>query len=281
MARSSQLGGFLQAQRAKLSPHDVGLPDFGRRRVPGLRREELAQLAGMSVDYYVRLEQGRAGNPSPQILDAIARALRLDPTQREHLWRLAGALPQAAESSVPAETVRPTIRTLLADVGVPAFLLGRRMDVLAWNRLAAALITDFAQLDQRGRSMPRFMFLDPLSKTRHVNWERDARETVEYLRLAHSRYPDDDVLARLIDELMAADSRFARWWAEHEVREKTYGIKVFRHPAGKITVDYECFYPPGEPDQMLVLYAAAPGSVSATRLAELEASSDARGSVAP
>jgi transcriptional regulator with XRE-family HTH domain len=276
VAAGGELGGFLQAQRAKLGPADVGLPDFGRRRVPGLRREEAAQLSGLSVDYYVRLEQGRATNPSPQVLDAIARALRLDAAGREHLWRLAGALPQEPETADLAESVRPALRALLDDLAVPAFVLGVRMDVLAWNEAAAALIADFGALDVRMRSMPRLMFLDPDAQELYGDWEAGARETVEYLRLSLSRHPGDAPLRALVDELAAADARFAGWWERHDVREKTYGTKTFHHALGTITVDYECFYPAGEPDQMLVLYRAEPGSDSARLLDRLTAASGHR-----
>jgi transcriptional regulator with XRE-family HTH domain len=262
----SELGAFLRSRRARLRPEDVGLPDFGRRRVPGLRREELAQLAGVSADYYVRLEQGRDIHPSEGVLDAIARALRLDDAERAHLHRLVKPGPRIRRGA-PAQRVRPGVQHLLdAMERTPAFVVGRRMDVLAWNRMAAALMSDFAELPRERRNMLRHVFLDPASHELYPDWEVVAEETVAYLRLATGIDPDDADLAALVGELTLNSGVFAQLWTRHDVREKTHGSKRFAHPlVGPMTLEYETLTLP-DPGQVLVTYTAEPGSRSAEAL---------------
>jgi transcriptional regulator with XRE-family HTH domain len=262
------LGEFLRARRARVRPEDVGLPEGARRRVPGLRREELARLAGVSVDYYVRLEQGRASHPSAEVLDALARALLLDQAERRHLHEL-------VSPSAPArrpESVRPALRQLLDRLDdVPAFVLDRRMNVLAWNHLAAALIVDFAELPPAHRNVVRFMCLDDRARDLYPDWDRCARVNVGLLRRAAGLDPDDPQLAALVGELSLKSPEFARWWGEHEVSEKTYGTKRYRHPiVGELTVRYETFMLPDD-DQSLVTYSTEPGSESETALRLLAA----------
>jgi transcriptional regulator with XRE-family HTH domain len=267
MARDTRLGEFLQARRAQLSPEAAGVTAYGRRRVPGLRREELAQLAGVSVDYYVRLEQGRAHHPSAEVLDAIASALQLEEVERSHLHEIAGPA-QPRRRRVAPERVRPGVQQLLDQFDtVPAFVLGRRMDMLAWNRLASALFGDPARLPAEQRNIARMTFLDPACRALYVDWERVARETVGYLRHCAGRYPDDPALAELIGELSVKSEQFARWWAGHLVRDKTNGTKRMVHPAvGELTLNYETLMVAGESDQALIAYTAEPGSESATAL---------------
>ena len=267
MARDTRLGEFLQARRALLSPEDAGIAPYGRRRVPGLRREELAQLAGVSVDYYVRLEQGRAAHPSAEVLDALARALQLDEVERRHMHDLAVPAPAARRAPAP-ERVLPGLRRLLDQLdAVPALIIGRRMDVLAWNRLAAALLGDPARLAPEHRNQARIMFLDPAARELYADWERHARETVGYLRHCAGRHPDDPGIAALVGELSVKSAEFARWWAGHHVREKTSGTKRYRHAVvGELTLGYETLVPPGAPDQALITYTAEPGSASETAL---------------
>jgi transcriptional regulator with XRE-family HTH domain len=267
MASDSRLGEFLQARRAQVSPEAAGVATYGRRRVPGLRREELAALAGVSVDYYVRLEQGRAAHPSAEVLDAIARALQLEEVERRHLHDLAAPQSTRRRGAAP-ERVAPGLLQLVAQLDdIPAIVLGRRMDVLAWNPLAAALMGDPGRLPPDHRNMARIMLLDPGSRDLYVEWERHARETVGYLRHCAGRYPDDPGIASLVGELSVKSKQFARWWADHLVREKTTGTKRFRHPAvGELTLAYETLVPPGAPDQALVTYTAEPGSESETAL---------------
>ena len=277
-----ELGAFLKSRRARVTPEDVGLPGFGKRRVPGLRREELAQLAGVSADYYVRLEQGRGGHPSAGVLDAIARALNLDDAERAHLYDLAH--PVQARRRVPRpERVRPEFQFLLDALDrVPALVLGRRMDVLAWNRLAAALIVDFGALPPGQRNTARLFFLDEGMRSNYPDWEKAARETVAHLRLLAGRHPDDHALAELIGELSMKSEDFRRLWARHDVREKTHGAKRMEHPlVGPFTLFYETLALRGDPDQILVAYFAEPASESETALKLLDSMTESRRATEP
>lgn len=246
MDKRRELGQFLKSRRGRLQPEDVGLQAFGRRRVPGLRREELAQLAGVSVDYYVRLEQGRAGQPSEGVLEAIARALRLDAAEWSHLYDLARPSRRRRRQPRP-ERVRPAVRQLLdALEGIPAMVVGRRMDVLAWNRLAAALLVDWGSLPPEQRNAARHVFFDEGARELYPDWEEGARATVAYLRLAAGRHPDDPGLAALVGELSMKSEEFRRWWADHDVHEKTHGTKRLMHPiVGELTVSYRASPCPG------------------------------------
>ncbi|WP_328303706.1 helix-turn-helix transcriptional regulator [Streptomyces sp. NBC_00435] len=261
------LGEFLRTRRSLLRPEDVSLPDFGgRRRVAGLRREETAQLAGVSVDYYTRMEQGRVPNPSPAVLDALARALRLDEDETAHLHRLtrAGSTARAgAHRPAPSQHVRPVLKRLLEELtDLPAMVMGRRMDVLAWNPAAAALFGDYSALPRAERNIARITFLDPASRHLYADWARCARENVAYLRLAAGQHPDDPELANLIGELCLKSEDFRRWWAEHPVQDKTTGTKRFHHPVvGDLELAYETLRT-AEDDQALITYAAEPGTPS-------------------
>jgi transcriptional regulator with XRE-family HTH domain len=270
MDRREELSDFLRTRRARLSPADAGLGATGeRRRVPGLRREELAMLAGVSADYYARLEQGRGGvHPSDSVLAALARALRLDEAEHAHLERLARApLAQPPRRAQP-QRVRPEVQRLLDRMPeVPAFVLGRRMDVLAWNELAARLHVDFGALPRRMRNMPRLVFLDDASRQLYPDWERVARDTVAFLRFEASAHPDDAELHALVGELSTKSAEFRRWWARHDVREKVSGVKRYHHPlVGPLELHYETLALPGDDHQTLVTYTAAPGSPSETAL---------------
>ncbi|MER5642500.1 helix-turn-helix transcriptional regulator [Kitasatospora sp. NPDC002227] len=264
----NDLGGFLQSRRARIRPEEVGLPAHGRRRVPGLRREEVAQLAGVSVDYYVRLEQGRGQNVSEAVLTAIARVLRLDGTEQAHLRDL--VRPARRRAPAGRAAVRPGLQRLLdAMTTTPAFVLGRRMDVLAWNALADA-IAGFSARSPAELNQARQVFLDPTAPTCYPDWAAVAAETVAYLRLDAGRHPDDPALATLVGELSLHSADFRRLWADHLVKEKTYGIKRLVHPlAGELEFGYETLALPGDPDQLLVAYTVTPGSPTAERLALL------------
>jgi transcriptional regulator with XRE-family HTH domain len=268
MDRRAELTEFLKSRRARVQPEDLGLKVFnGRRRVPGLRREELAQSAGVSADYYVRFEQGRADNVSQEILDSVADVLRLTEDERKHLALLAKPARRRARRR-SAERMRPGLQRLLDSItDVPAFVLGRRMDVLGWNRLAAALIADFGSLQLKDRNIPRMVFLDPAARDFYPQWEAVAEETVGYLRMYAGRYPDDPELAELVGELSIRSPEFREQWARHDVKDKTFGTKTQHHPiVGDITVQYETLRPPGEPDQLLVTYTVEPGSTSEQNL---------------
>ncbi|MFF7453097.1 helix-turn-helix domain-containing protein [Kitasatospora sp. NPDC008115] len=271
MDQRTELSEFLRSRRARLRPADVGLPDYGgRRRVPGLRREELAQLAGVSTAYYVRLEQGHGDNVSTAVLDSIARALRLDPAERDHLRRIARPTRRGAgrpRASRP-QRVRPELQQLLdAMDGVPAYVLGRRLDVIAWNRLGNALIGDVAALAPEQRNLAWQVFLDRSSRELYLDWEGKATDLVGMLRLEAGRDPDDPRLASLIGELSVKSEDFRRLWAAHDVRDKGHGVKELHHPVvGRLTLRYETFRPAGDPRQVLVVYHADPGSASAESL---------------
>jgi transcriptional regulator with XRE-family HTH domain len=271
---NSTLGDFLQSRRARIQPADVGLPPFRRRRVPGLRREEVAQLAGMSVDYYIRLEQGRSNHVSDQVLDSVARVLRLDATEQAHLRDL--ARPErgrrAARASRPAgssERVRPGVRLLLDSIThSPALVVGPRMDVLAWNALGDAVHELAAK--GRTRNMARRAFLDLDASSFYPDWPAVAAETVAYLRFRAGRHPDDEQLTALIGELCVKSGEFRRLWADHLVKEKTHGLKRINHPiVGELQLGYETLALPGVPDQTIIVYTAPPGSATAERLAML------------
>jgi DNA-binding XRE family transcriptional regulator len=264
MERNEHLREFLRSRRARLKPADVGIrPDRGARRVAGLRREELAQLAGVSVDYYVRLEQGRSVNPSEQVLDALARALRLGDAERAHLFAL--AKPSASRRRpAPPQRVRPgVVRLMDSLVHQPAFVLGRRMDVLASNALARALLTDFDVLPPGERNMIRWLFCDESARLLFPDWPELAAELVGVLRVDAGRHPDDPQLSKLVGDLAVQSDEFRRWWAAHPVVERSWGAKRFRHPVvGDLTIEFEALALPADPDQTLFIYTAEPGSAS-------------------
>ncbi|MFC5749793.1 helix-turn-helix domain-containing protein [Actinomadura rugatobispora] len=258
-----QLGEFLRSRRGRLRPEDVGLPASGRhRRVPGLRREELAGLAGVSVAYLTRLEQGKGHNVSAEVLDALARALRLTANEYEHLEHLAGARRRSAPRQ---ERVRSALRDLLASMnGVPAYLTGRCSDILAWNPLATALFGDWDRWPAEERNLARMVFLRPESRRLFVDWESKAAEVVGALRLEAGRRPG---LPALVDELSVKSEEFRRLWARHDVKERSHGTDRLDHPvAGALTLSFESFRLPDEPDQCLTVFHARPGTATAENL---------------
>ncbi|MDG9728171.1 MULTISPECIES: helix-turn-helix transcriptional regulator [unclassified Streptomyces] len=264
MQSRGELGDFLRSRRARIRPEDVGYASgSGLRRVPGLRREELAHLAGVSIDYYVRLEQGRNRGVSDTVLGAVAAALRLDEDERAHLFRL--ARPQKPEPdtkrTAPEEAARPGVRRLLDWITAPALAMGRRMDVLAWNRPLCALITDFAALPVAERNLCRLHLLNDEIGSRYPDREMIAREAVGHLRIAASRFPEDPELWRLVEELNQGSEEFRRHWQRHTVRTKSHGLKRIDHPeAGPLTLSYEITHFPQDPELSLLVYTAAPGT---------------------
>ncbi len=260
-----ELADFLRRARSQVDPERAGLPADGRvRRVTGLRREEVALLARVSTDYYTRLEQGRRIVPSAGVVEAIADALDLDAAGRAHLVHLIGASPRPVRRQLRAQSARRGLHQLVDTLdAVPAMLLGRRTDVLATNRLARALLTDFDALPAKDRNYARWMFLDPQARERLVDWDAQARTVVENLRLDAGRDPHDPATQALVGELTIASPEFARWWEEHRVHQRTFGDKHFRHPVvGEMTLQYETLTTPGAPDQALFLFTAEPGSPS-------------------
>ncbi|MEU9304858.1 helix-turn-helix transcriptional regulator [Streptomyces sp. NPDC048269] len=256
---SNDLGDFLRAHRARLRPDDVGLASHGARRVAGLRREEVAVLAGMNSDYYARLEQGRERSPSPQIIEAISSALRMDGEAREHLLRLAGTAPEGRRQQ-PRETVDPALRQLLD--GYPnaaAFVLNPATDFLASNALADALFSPFENVD----NMARMTFLDPAARSFFTQWGRAAEAVVAGLRHATGLAPHYRRLDDLVAALTGASEEFAALWSSHTVQGKTRDGKELLHPdVGPLALTFQTFDVRGAWGQQLVIYHAEPGSPS-------------------
>ncbi len=267
-----ELGAFLRSRRERLRPQDVGLPSGSRRRTPGLRREEVAVLAHISTEYYVRLEQGRAPRPSGEVLAGIAGALRLTDAESDHLHLLAGTAP--IRTGLHRRDVRPSILALLERLPqTAAFVTSAAFEVLAWNDLAAALMEDFAGLAPQDRNLARRAFLGPARPDAPLYGISDAAEfrhhVVMELRAVLARYPADPAVTGLVDELRDGSREFARLWERHDVQAAPVLTKTFRHPVvGEITVDCDSLTLTDR-DQHLVLYTAPPGSRSAEALALL------------
>ncbi|MEV5434253.1 helix-turn-helix transcriptional regulator [Streptomyces sp. NPDC052701] len=267
-----ELGAFLRSRRERLRPQDVGLPSGPRRRTPGLRREEVAVLAHISTEYYVRLEQGRAPRPSGEVLAGIAGALRLTDAESDHLHVLAGTAP--SRTRLHRRDVRPSVLALLERLPqTAAVVISAVFEVLAWNDLAAALMEDFAGLAPKDRNLARRAFLGPARPDAAPYGISDAAEfrhhVVMELRATLARYPADPAVTGLVDELRDAGPDFARLWEQHDVQAVPVLTKTFRHPVvGEITVDCDRLTLPDR-DQHLVLYSAPPGSPGAEALALL------------
>ncbi|MGW2960851.1 helix-turn-helix transcriptional regulator [Streptomyces sp. NPDC001220] len=271
MDRSTGIREFLRTRRARVTPEQAGLaPQPGARRVPGLRREEVAQLAGVSVDYYVRLERGRVQGVSHTVLEAVARALQLDDTERAHLFDLARPTETRGRRRRPLspQRVRPVLYRALDSLGTPAIVLGRRMDVLAANRLGHALFTDFQDRPHRERNFARYVFLDETAHALYADyWETAAGDCVATLQLYAGRHPDDPQLTELVGELSVRSDVFRRMWADHDVLAHTTGTKRLHHPlVGDLTLDYVVLAVEGDPDQNLTILTPEPASPSADAL---------------
>ncbi|HWS34316.1 MAG TPA: helix-turn-helix transcriptional regulator [Actinoplanes sp.] len=275
------LGDVLQAWRARVTPADAGLATYGdRRRVSGLRREELALLAGVSASYYTRLEQGQSRNASPEVLDAIARALRLGDAERAHLHVLATTGHTRRAPRPPAEErVDPALADLLAAVGdVPAIVLGRRSDVLAWNPAGHALL-GFGVGPGTRPNMAELVFTGPCQRDLYVDWPAKARAVVGNLRLVAGRYPDDAALATLIGRLSMTSAEFAILWADHSVQACAATDYELHHPlVGRLTTTQQSLRSLNSPDQTLVTCTAPAGTPAAEALALLTLLTPAGGS---
>ncbi|TLM75531.1 helix-turn-helix domain-containing protein [Pseudarthrobacter sp. NamB4] len=273
MGQSAEFGKFLKAMRSRLSPEDAGAgPTSGARRVPGLRREEVARLAGVSTDYYVRLEQGRNIHPSRTVLEAVSRALRLSSSEHEHMMDLLEHCAGTARSNVPAaQGVRPALRQLLDAMGdVPALVLGRRSDVLAGNRMAFLLFADFPALPASERNLARWIILDPAARELFRDWKTVAAEAAGALRLDVGRHPNDAQANQLVGELAVHSEQFRQWWAGHRVATRSAGSVRLHHAAvGDLELNFENLALPDGPDQTLRVYSARAGSPSADALALL------------
>lgn len=267
----TELGAALRTWRDRLRPVDVGLPAGTRRRTPGLRREEVAQLAGVSVDYVTRLEQARGPHPSTAVVVALARALRLSDAECEHLFALAGAAPPAAGRV--RSTVRPSVLRLMDRfTDLPALLFDATMDVLAWNPMGAALLGDFSAVPAAERNMARARFLGRGSRVAvpdAVELERLDRALVSDLRRSAARYPDDPGMRRLVADLRAGSATFERLWSLRELDERHGDVKVIDHPqVGRVELECTVLHVHAD-DQVVLVYSAAPGSPGAEALALL------------
>ncbi|MFJ4656354.1 helix-turn-helix transcriptional regulator [Nocardia sp. NPDC088792] len=257
----TELGAFLRAMRERLSPEAAGLSSTGQRRTPGLRRQEVAQLAAVSIDWYIRLEQGRAGTPGAAILDALAEALQLSDAERAHLHLIArGAQPPSRTR--PTEPP-PSLRAILDGMPqLPAYLMDFRLDIFARNTAAAATFgPDF----EAGANAARLTLLDPATRVAQLDWERIARETVGNLRRNAARHPDDPRLQQVITELHSESPEFAAWWDDHTVQDRSHGTKRINHPeAGHLTVYYDTLTSPDGSDHSIVVLTPADPASAAT-----------------
>ncbi|MET7687729.1 helix-turn-helix transcriptional regulator [Streptomyces sp. NPDC005483] len=260
-----ELADFLRSRRERIAPADAGLPAGPRRRTPGLRREEVAQLAYISTEYYTRLEQARAPRPSLEVLAQVARALRLSDAERDHLHHLAGTPPGPPPG--PSREVRQSIVDLLHRLPqAAAIVISATHEVIAWNDLAAALMEDFSALSRRDRNLVRRAFLGPHPEGRRLygvsDGEEFARSSVQQLRAASARYPDDAELTGLVAELLDGSEEFARLWAAHDVTASPTLCKTFDHPVvGPVTVNCDVL-DIADRDQRVVIYTATPGTRS-------------------
>jgi len=253
--RLQELGDFLRTRRARLTPEDVGLPRGSRRKTPGLRREEVAQLVGVSVDWYTWLEQGRAIMPSTQVLERLVQTLRLDANERSHLFLLAHQQPPPALLLEP-EVVSPALQHFLDRFGTrPAFVSGRRWDILAWNDAGCAVFGDYRLRTIRERNTIWGIFTNPLSREYIVDWEEDARHLLAQFRSSCGRYPGDVQLAELIHDLMLCSPEFRAWWPDHEVRSGQEGRKTLNHPqVGYLMFERLTFQVFDTPDLKVTVY---------------------------
>lgn len=281
----NELREFLASRRAALTPDDVGLPvSLSSRRVRGLRREEVAILAGVSVDYYTKLEQGRAANISEQVLEAIENALRLDELERRHLRSLIRPTSIYIARS-PIETglkARPAALTMIHAMAVPAVIHGPRLEVLGINATAKALIDDFDAMPAEEKNMARWMFLNPRAKIVYLNWDQIAPQMVAILRAAAIPGVRDDRLEKLVGELTVSSPDFARYWADYRLFEHSHGVKHFyNETVGEMKINYETLAMQGERGQTVVVYSADKGSPSEEKLQLLASWNSAPAAQAP
>jgi transcriptional regulator with XRE-family HTH domain len=265
---SKEIREFLTSRRGRITPERAGLRTFGHssRRVPGLRREEVALLAGVSVDYYTRLERGNAAGVSDTVLEALARALRLDDTERAHLFDLA----RAAHTSTtrrhrrPQQQLRPAVQHMLdAMSGVPAFVRNGRLDIVGANLLFRALYSQHFDDETQPQNTARFIFLDPRATNFYVDWDRVAHDVVAVLRAEAGRDPYDRGLSDLVGELSTRSEQFRKLWAAHNVRSHDTGLKRFHHPlVGELNLTFESMELVADPGLTMTVYTAEPGSKS-------------------
>lgn len=256
MTSSAELGDFLRSRRARLRPPTIGVAANQRRRTPGLRREEVAERAGISTDWYVRLEQGRMVKPSQTTIDALALALDLNAQEQAHLRRLAGHAPTR---EFVRETVPQTVRKIVAELPHPAYVTGQRWDVLAWNDAAIELFCDFGALRRADRNILLFVFADPRARALFGDeWATVARAMLAQFRSIHDLWAGDSSFGSLVDRLHRASPAFAGWWQEHDVRAPASGRKKVHHPTrGELRLDHASFQANDDPSLKLVIYTPA------------------------
>jgi len=265
MDLTNEIAEFLTSRRAKVTPDQAGLPTYGPRRVPGLRREEVASLAGVSVEYYKRLERGNASGVSESVLEALAQALQLDDAERAHLFDLARAAnPIAPRRRRPVQQrVRPVVHRILDSITTPAIVRNSRVDYLAANPLGRALYAPLFESREQPANSARFTFLDPAAQDFYVDWERVAKDLVAHLRSEAGRHPHDRGLSDLIGELSVRSAEFGTWWAAHNVRHHQTGTKRLHHPiVGDLELSYEVMELPADAGVTISVYSAEPGSRS-------------------
>jgi transcriptional regulator with XRE-family HTH domain len=266
---ANDIAEFLTSRRARVTPEQAGLPAWGPRRVKGLRREEVASLAGVSVEYYKRLERGNASGVSDSVLEALARALQLDDAERAHLFDLARAAnPVVPRRRRPAQQrVRPVVSRILESISAPAIVRNSRVDYIAANPLGRALYAPLFESREQPANSARFTFLDPAAQEFYVDWERTARDLVAHLRSEAGRNPYDRGLSDLVGELSTRSEEFRTWWAAHNVRYHQTGTKRLRHPVvGELELDYEVMEVSADDVLTIAVYTAEPGSRSAQAL---------------
>jgi transcriptional regulator with XRE-family HTH domain len=269
MDNGNEMRDFLVSRRARITPEQAGLPVYGgNRRVAGLRREEVALLAGVSIDYYTRLERGRAPGASEGVLEGIARALHLDEAERAHLFDLARSAAGPAAPQAPRrparQQVRPSVRRILDSMtSAPAYVRNARLDILAANQLGTALFAPVLTGPAQPANNARFLFLDPAAREFYLDWERQAQDVVAMLRTEAGRSPHDRALSNLIGELSTRSDHFRTWWAAHNVRFHRTGVKRFHHPVvGDLTLTFEALDLAADAGLRISAYSAEPGTPS-------------------
>jgi transcriptional regulator with XRE-family HTH domain len=265
METRSEIREFLTSRRAKITPEQVGLATYGSRRVPGLRREEVAVLAGVSVPYYTRIERGDMAGVSDSVLQALSRALQLDDAEHAHLFDLARAVQPTTtlrRRRTRKQPIRPSVQHILdAITGAAAFVRNDRLDVLATNTLGHALYSEMFARPARPANAARFIFLDPRAHDFYPDWNKAANDTVAVLRASAGRDPYDRCLSDLVGELSTQSEEFRMRWAQHNVRQHITGIKHFHHPVvGEISLTYDRLDLVADPGLTLYTYTAEPGS---------------------
>lgn len=270
MDSKAEIREFLSSRRAKITPERAGITSYGERRVPGLRRNEVAQLAGVSVEYYTRIERGNLAGVSDPVLESLARALRLDEAERAHLFDLARGSESRSRRDPSSRMVRPSVQRTIDAIGAPAYVRNGRRDILAANALGEALYSPLFDDPFRPVNPVRFAFLHPRAKEFFIDWRVTAADAVAALRSEAGSNPYDHGLAELVGELSTRSEEFRKLWAEHDVRFHTTGAKKMRHPlVGDLELTFEAMEIAADPGLTIITYSAEPGTRSEESLSLL------------